>query len=179
MDQYYSPPEGQPVSVSVLHNSDIERVELREYRYTRVEVMLRKGADGRFAEAGRELVGLRINPWWYPHSIHAPKTPESAARSPSAGSCIVRVAWASPVGLAEWPSSIGPWLRRNSIASPRFATCRRFRLLEGERFDVGFEMCSWSSRQKAALSAPPNGASLEWARRTEGQVPKSKCRFKA
>jgi hypothetical protein len=66
-DQYYNPPEGAPVSVTVLAEQNGERIERREYRYTRVEVALR---DGR--EVARELVGLRLNPWWYPHCIYSP-----------------------------------------------------------------------------------------------------------
>lgn len=71
-DQYYNPPEDRVVSAKVLRADAAERVELREYRSTRVEVTLRRGADGQFAETGRELVGLRLNPWWYPHGIYAP-----------------------------------------------------------------------------------------------------------
>lgn len=72
-DQYYNPPEGEPLSVKVLRESAGERVELREHRYTKVEVALRKGPDGRFAEVGRDLVALRLNPWWYPHGIYSPE----------------------------------------------------------------------------------------------------------
>lgn len=71
-DQYYNPPEERPVTTVVLRAGETERVELREYRYTKVEVTLRKGGDGRFAEESRELVGLRLNPWWYPHAIYTP-----------------------------------------------------------------------------------------------------------
>ncbi len=71
--QYYNPPEGEPVSVEVVKESDSERVELREYGYTKVEVTLRKGADGKLNEASRDLVALRLNPWWYPHGIYEPK----------------------------------------------------------------------------------------------------------
>jgi len=67
-DQYYLPPEERVVSTKILQACDTERVELREYRYTKVEVFLRRGDDGQFTETGRELVGLRLNPWWYPHS---------------------------------------------------------------------------------------------------------------
>jgi hypothetical protein len=28
-------------------------------------------------EVERELVGLRLNPWWYPHDIYSPKDAES------------------------------------------------------------------------------------------------------
>lgn len=70
--QRYNPPEGAPVTCERLREAGDERVERREYRYTRIEVTLRKGLDGAFAEVNRELVGLRLNPWWYPHRIYAP-----------------------------------------------------------------------------------------------------------
>ena len=76
-DQYYLPPEENPISVKVLRETGDERVEWREYRYTRVEIRLRKEANGQFAEASRDLVGLRLNPWWYPHGIYSPKDKES------------------------------------------------------------------------------------------------------
>ena len=44
-----------------------ERVELREFRYTRIQVTLRRDADGNFTETARELAALRLNPWWFPH----------------------------------------------------------------------------------------------------------------
>lgn len=67
-DQYYNPPEGEPLSVTVLRESAGERIELREHRYTKIEVALR---DGR--EVSRDLVALRLNPWWYPHDLYTPK----------------------------------------------------------------------------------------------------------
>jgi hypothetical protein len=67
-DQYYNPPEGEPLSVQVLRESVDERVELREHLYTKLEVTLRGGK-----EVTRELVALRLNPWWYPHDIYSPK----------------------------------------------------------------------------------------------------------
>lgn len=73
MDQFYHPPEGAPISVKVTREAGDERVEVREFRYTRVEVYLRKGADGKWVERARDLVGLRLNPWWYPHGIYEPK----------------------------------------------------------------------------------------------------------
>lgn len=71
-DQYYNPPEGEPLSVKVVRESAEERVELREYRYTKVEVTLREGR-----ETSRDLVALRLNPWWYPHDIYSPKDAKS------------------------------------------------------------------------------------------------------
>ncbi len=71
-DQYYNPPEGQLLSVKVMRDSPDERVELREYRYTKIEVTLRAGK-----EVARELVALRLNPWWYPHDLYSPKDAQS------------------------------------------------------------------------------------------------------
>ena len=67
-DQYYNPPEGEPLSVKVTRESGEERVELREHRYTKIEVTLRGGE-----EVARELVALRLNPWWYPHELYTPE----------------------------------------------------------------------------------------------------------
>lgn len=67
-DQYYDPPEATPVKVTPLETQGTRRSELREYRYTKVKVTLE---DGR--ETGRELVALRLNPWWFPHDLYAPK----------------------------------------------------------------------------------------------------------
>ena len=66
-DQFYNPPEDQLVSTKILRASADERVELREFRYTRIEVTLRRGADGSFRETGRDLAALRLNPWWFSH----------------------------------------------------------------------------------------------------------------
>ena len=60
-------PENQLVATKVLRDSGDERVELREYRYTRVQVTLRQGADGKYTETARDLAALRLNPWWYSH----------------------------------------------------------------------------------------------------------------
>lgn len=70
--QYYNPPESEPLSVKVLRESAEERVELREHRYTKIEVTLRDGK-----EIARDLVGLRLNPWWYPHDLYTPKDAHS------------------------------------------------------------------------------------------------------
>ena len=66
-DQFYNPPEDQLVTTKVLSESADERVELREFRYTRIKVTLRRGADGTFTETARDLAALRLNPWWFSH----------------------------------------------------------------------------------------------------------------
>jgi hypothetical protein len=70
--QYYNPPEAEPLSVKVLRESPEERVELREHRFTKIEVTLRGGR-----EVARDLVALRLNPWWYPHDLYTPKDAQS------------------------------------------------------------------------------------------------------
>ena len=72
-DQHYLPPEREPLAVRTIREGDGERVEHRDYRYTRVEVTLRDDANGQPVEVSRDLVGLRKNPWWYPHGIYEPK----------------------------------------------------------------------------------------------------------
>jgi hypothetical protein len=67
-DQYYNPPEDKPVKVTVVSEKDATRVELREYAFTKVKVTLKDGQ-----ETARELVSLRLNPWWYPHDLYQPK----------------------------------------------------------------------------------------------------------
>jgi hypothetical protein len=97
-DQYYNPPEDRPVAVTVLRAGVNERVELREYRYTKVEVTLRDKGDGRVTETSRELVALRLNPWWYPHAIYAP--PDDGSGGPFT---IGRVIHSSrSVGFTGW-----------------------------------------------------------------------------
>ena len=66
-DQFYNPPEDELISARVVSESADERIELREFRYTRLSVTLRKGPDGSFTETARDLVALRLNPWWFSH----------------------------------------------------------------------------------------------------------------
>jgi hypothetical protein len=68
----YAPPEERPSRVEVLADTPDERVERREYRYTRVKVTLRRDAGGAFSVAARDLEAVRINPWWFPHDIYTP-----------------------------------------------------------------------------------------------------------
>lgn len=65
-DQFYNPPEDEPLSVRVVSETPEERVELREYRYTKVKVVKRGDTET------RDLVALKLNPWWYPHDLYTP-----------------------------------------------------------------------------------------------------------
>lgn len=75
-DQVYTPPEDQALSSRVLSEDEHVRVELREYRYTRVRITLQKRPDGSWAERERDLEEVRLNPWWYPHGIYHPPSGE-------------------------------------------------------------------------------------------------------
>ncbi len=66
-DQFYNPPEDNPTSVKMLSETADERVELQEFRFTRVRVTTRAG------KTTRELAALRLNPWWFSHdSLYTP-----------------------------------------------------------------------------------------------------------
>jgi hypothetical protein len=66
-DQFYNPPEDELISAQVLSESADERIERREYRYTRIKVVLRRAAEGTWTETSRDLEALRLNPWWFSH----------------------------------------------------------------------------------------------------------------
>lgn len=76
-DQYYNPPEDKPVSVKVILETAEERVELCEYRYTKVQITLSKTPGDQWLETHRDLVALRLNPWWYPHDLYTPADAKS------------------------------------------------------------------------------------------------------
>jgi len=65
-DQFYNPPEDEALSVTVVSETPEERVELREYRYTKVKVVKRGDTET------RDLVALKLNPRWYPHDLYTP-----------------------------------------------------------------------------------------------------------
>ncbi len=72
-DQFYPPPEDQPIATKVISETADERVELQKFRYTRVKVTQRKATDGTWATTGRDLADVRLNPWWFsPDSIYTP-----------------------------------------------------------------------------------------------------------
>ena len=77
VDQFYNPPEDKPVSTKLLSETADERVELLEFRYTRVKVTQRKAADGTCSITSRDLAEVRLNPWWYPHGIYVPRDAKS------------------------------------------------------------------------------------------------------
>lgn len=76
-DQYYHPPEEKIISTKVLSESANEREMVYEFRYTKVQVSESKAADGQWHETKRDLIALRLNPWWYPHDLYTPQSAES------------------------------------------------------------------------------------------------------
>ena len=72
-DQFYTPPEEKVISLTVVTETAEERTEIREFQYTKINVTLKKDADGNLIETSRDLIALRLNPWWYPHDLYEPK----------------------------------------------------------------------------------------------------------
>ena len=71
-DQYYNPPEDKIISTQVLHETATEREVIYEHRYTKVQTTESKTSDGQWLETKRDLIALRLNPWWYPHALYTP-----------------------------------------------------------------------------------------------------------
>jgi hypothetical protein len=67
----YRPPEGKPLSRTVVSESGGERVELHQFPFTRVRVTLRGGKP-----VNRELAALRVNPFWFGHDLYSPAAAE-------------------------------------------------------------------------------------------------------
>ncbi len=110
--QYYNPPEGEVSEMEVLREDENQRVERRRYRYTEVVVTLEKDGVGEWVETGRDLVGLRLNPWWYPHGIYSP--PDAEQGGPFT---IGRVIHSSrSVGFTGWIGGVGVFDRALSEA---------------------------------------------------------------
>jgi hypothetical protein len=70
----YTPPEGKPLERKILSQSGDESVELRRFAWTKVRVTLQRDKRGRWKEKSRELVSLRVNPFWFGHDLYAPKS---------------------------------------------------------------------------------------------------------
>jgi hypothetical protein len=106
-DQYYNPPEDELLGVKVLRESGDERVELREHRFTKLEVTLRDGQ-----EVARDLVALRLNPWWFPHDLYTPRDAQSGGPF-----TIGRVIHSSrSVGFTGWIGGVAVFDRALSAA---------------------------------------------------------------
>jgi hypothetical protein len=110
-DQCYEPPEDEPVHVVIARQDPAERVELREYPFTKVRVTLARTDAGEWRETGSELVSLRLNPWWYPHGIYRPA--DAASGGPFT---IGRVIHSSrSVGFTGWIGGVAVFDRALSV----------------------------------------------------------------
>jgi len=79
-DQFYTPPEAQPLAESVVAETEDERTVLRTYEFTKVRVTLRRDATGTFNPVvAAELTALKANPYWFGRDLYAPGTPEEGA----------------------------------------------------------------------------------------------------
>ena len=58
--------------MNVIREAAGQHVELREHRFTKIEITIQDGK-----EVARDLVALRLNPWWFPHDLYSPKDAES------------------------------------------------------------------------------------------------------
>ena len=76
-DQFYRPPEDQPVETKVIERTSESVVRLETYPFTKVEVTYELQSDGTLGKPlKRDLVGLKSNPYYFGHDIYAPKTIE-------------------------------------------------------------------------------------------------------
>lgn len=71
-DQYYLPPEDELISVSLISENEQQRIEIHEFRYTKVRVTMQHTVEGFWRVMDRDLESVRLNPWWYPHGIYTP-----------------------------------------------------------------------------------------------------------
>ncbi|HPT27245.1 MAG TPA: hypothetical protein PLZ95_12555, partial [Bryobacteraceae bacterium] len=70
-DQFYRPPETKARRRQMVESTAQRRVELVEYEFTRVRVTTER-VDGRWQTAGRELVALKANPFWFGYDLWTP-----------------------------------------------------------------------------------------------------------
>ncbi len=106
-DQFYNPPEDVAVSARTVSETATERVQVREYPYTRVTVTEVKGPDGEWMESDRQLEAIRVNPWWYPHSIYEPK--EDGSGGPFTIGRVIHSARSS--GFSGWIGGVAVYHR--------------------------------------------------------------------
>lgn len=120
-DQFYNPPEDTPVSVNVLSETVEERVELHEFRYTRIKVTLCKGADKGYTVIARDLAEVRLNPWWFPHDLYTPAAgnggPFTIGRVIHSSRSVGFTGWIGGVAVFNRALSVEEIARLSAIAS--------------------------------------------------------------
>jgi hypothetical protein len=76
VDQLYEPPEARPRKRTRVSSAATERVFEDTHEFTKVRVSERRDGDGRWQPVSRQLLALRVNPFWFAHDLYAPKTPD-------------------------------------------------------------------------------------------------------
>ena len=69
--QFYTPPETKVLKREVIERSAARRVELLTYEFTKVRVTMDKDGS-QWRQTRRELVALKVNPFWFGHDLYAP-----------------------------------------------------------------------------------------------------------
>jgi hypothetical protein len=76
-DQFYNPPEDEPLETEVIEQTSDRVVRLETYPFTRIEATYEVQTDGTLGEPiKRELVALKSNPYYFGDDIYAPKSIE-------------------------------------------------------------------------------------------------------
>lgn len=75
-DQFYTPPEDKARSRKLLSKTKAERVWELSYEFTKVRVTEKRDAVGAWTATNRELVSLRVNPFWFAHDLFQPQSAE-------------------------------------------------------------------------------------------------------
>jgi hypothetical protein len=74
--QFYTPPEGRASRKVLIEETADRRVEVHHFAFTKVRVTLEKDDRGKFRKVvSRELVGLKVNSFWFGHDLYTPATP--------------------------------------------------------------------------------------------------------
>jgi hypothetical protein len=71
-DRYYEPPETRLVEERVESESMTSRVVLKHFEFTKVRETYVAQTGGGWQLANRELVALKVNPYWFGHDLYAP-----------------------------------------------------------------------------------------------------------
>lgn len=129
-DQYYNPPEDKPVSVKRISEHDKEKVELHEFGYTRVQVVFHKNDKGQWEVVNRDLIGLRLNPWWYPHQIYEPVDegsggPFTIGRAIHSARTVGFTGWIGGVAVFDRALSAEELAKLTAVALPPVSASRR------------------------------------------------------
>jgi hypothetical protein len=78
-DQFYEPPETSALQEVVESETDIYRVVLRSFEFTKVRVRETRTGSGGWLPESATLVAMRANPWYFGHDIYTPLSARQGA----------------------------------------------------------------------------------------------------